>query len=153
MHRYAANLSDISPTILGVHRAADIVAALAPPAAGTTAIVPAAPAVPQESVVKKVLRFAPGAAGAAAGFAAWKNHRILGAVAGHALVNSGWEFYKGDKKKALCNAAVEGTGIAGAMFFHKSPVIGFVGGALAAAVATYFVPGSPVRQQVERFRK
>jgi hypothetical protein len=152
----ATAFAGISPTILGVHRAADIVAALTPPAA--TAGAALAP-VSGPSLTSKVTQFAPGVGGALAGAYVWKRHRILGLLAGHAVVNSAWDFYRGDRKRAVCNAIVEGAGVLGALNSRKIPVIkggpitGYVAGVLLGAVATYFVEGSPVRQAVANFRK
>lgn len=151
MKRYAQALAGCSPTIMGINRAADIVAALTPPAAGSTALVPTgAP----ESVTKKLVKFVPGAVGALAGAYFWKSHRWLGLVAGHALINSAYEAYKGDKKKALCYAAVEGAAVLGALNYKKIPVLkvhpvaGFLGGLAAGITATYFVPGSPIKEEL-----
>lgn len=148
LKNYSDAIAGVSPTILGVHRAADIVAAMTPPA--NAPAVPAVAPAPQSSMFAKAKGFAPGLVGAGVGAYAWKKHRILGAVLGHAAACSGLEFYRGDKKKALCDMAVEGAAVAGALHFKKSPVLGFVGGLLAGAAATYFVPGSPVRAQVQK---
>lgn len=143
----------VSPTARGVGRVSDLVAAMTPPAPATgTALAPVAP--PHEALSKKLIKFVPHVVGAGAGFVLWKKHRILGALAGHALVNSGYEYYKGDKKTALCELAVEGAGIAGALYLFKGrkPVMGWLAGVLAGSVATYFVQDSPVQKAVKKLR-
>lgn len=155
-------IGSISPTILGAHRIAGIVAALTPPATTPGAIAPAAApaAAPGESLTSKAMKFAPGAAGAAAGAYLWKNHRILGALAGHAIVNSGYDAMKGgDKVKSACQGVVEGAGVLGSLYnkkmpikFARNPIIGYVVGVLAGAAATYFVPGSPIKDQIAKIK-
>lgn len=151
-HKYAQALYGISPTARGVGHVSDIILGLAPPApAGTTAI---APVHTGEPITKKLVKFVPHAVGLVAGYSLWKKHRYLGALAGHAAINSGYEFYKGDKKKALCELAVEGAGIIGALKYSggRKPVVGWLLGVVAGSIATYFVEGSPVRNAVARLR-
>lgn len=142
---YSDAFAGCSPTIMGLNQVADIVAAVTPPA-GT----PPVAQVSQPSLVSKVSRFAPGLAGAGAGGYAWKKHRVLGALLGHAVVQSGYDYMKGRKREALCQLAVEGAGVGGALYYKKHPVLGWLGGVVAGAVATYFVPGSPVRNEAKR---
>jgi len=148
-------LGSLSPTILGAHRVADIFAALTPPA--PAAGVPSAPAPSNSQIMDKAKQFAPGLAGAGVGAYVGAKHRhpVLGALAGHAVVNSAYEYYKGDKKKAVCNAAVEGAALAGALYYKKGrkPLLGYAIGLVAGAVATYFVDGSPVKNAVAKYRK
>lgn len=150
MKNYMDIITGASPTARGAARAADIVAALAPPAKSSAVATSAAHS--SESFTGKLVRFVPGVAGAGVGFFAWKKHRVLGALAGHAVVGSAYEFYKGDRTKAVCDLAVEGAGVAGALWYKKRPWAGWLGGVLAGAVATYFVPGSPIKDQVAKLR-
>lgn len=147
MREYTNALSGASTTVEGVRQAADILAALAPPTigVGSAALVKSN----QTSVTKKVVAFVPGVVGSGIGAVLWKDHRILGALVGHAAVTGGWEFYKGDKKKAACQFAVEGAGVAGALLYKKHPALGWASGIVLGAAATYFVPGSPVRRFVD----
>lgn len=146
---YANALSGASTTVLGAQRAADIVAAMTPPSSASSSPVAAAP-VP--SVKDQLVNMAPGLAGAAAGAFLWKRHRVLGALGGHAAVQAGYDYYRGHKKEAACNLAVEGAGIAGSLYFKKHPVLGWLGGVVAGGVATYFVAGSPVRNAVQKMK-
>ena len=141
-------IGNVSTSAAGVKKAADIVAALAPPSTtpGTGAMVP------HKSVTESVKAIAPGAVGAVGGYLAWKSHRILGALAGHAIGANAMELASGDKKKALCNMAVEFAGIVGSLKSPKHRVLGYVGGAVAGLVATYFVPGSPSRDAYDKWR-
>lgn len=137
------------PAASAAHRIAGVVAAMTPPPAAQGAMVPSG----SSNVVAKIKPLVPGAVGAVAGFVAWKKHPVLGALAGHAVADAAYEAYKGDKKKAACNLAVEGAGVLGALYNKKIPfakkggaIGGYVAGILAGAVATYFVQGSPVRR-------
>lgn len=145
---------EVSPTARGVGRVSDLILGLAPspaPAAGTAAL---APVKQDEPITKKLVKFVPHVVGAGVGYMVWKKHPILGALAGHALVNSGYEYYKGDKKTALCELAVEAAGVMGALklFGGRSPVKGWLVGVVAAAAATYFVDDSPVKKVVDKLR-
>ena len=155
----ATAFAGVSPTIMGAQRAADLIAAALTPPVGSPG---AAVAAPKPSIMEKVKPFAPGAVGAAAGyyFGKKKHHPIIGALAGHAVANSAYEFYQGRKTEAFCDLAVEGAGILGALYYKKAPVLkrgnavtGYIGGLLIGAVATYFVDGSPVKQAVAKYRK
>ena len=143
----------VSPTASGAKKAADIVAALAPPSSKSTAMVAAG----GSSLVGEAKKMAPGLAGAGVGYFAWKKHPVLGILAGHAVGSNAMELATGDRKKALCNLAVEGAGIYGALKYGKGrtgrSVLGYVAGAVAGAVATYFVPGSPARDAYDKWRK
>lgn len=148
MKKYSDALSGCSTTVLGVHRAADIVAALTPPP-DSGAPAPAKP----EPVAGKVVRFVPGLVGAGIGATVWREHRVLGALSGYAAVNAGYAYTQGQKKKAVCQLVVEGSGVAGALMWKKRPVLGWLSGIAAGAAATYFVKGSPVRDLVKKGMK
>ena len=162
MDKYVEAVTGVVPTASVVGAAADIVAALAPPpatpgAAGSAAVV----VTPKEPVFDKMKKFAPRAAGLVGGYVVakkfWKGHPVLGALAGNAIVNGAYEKYKGsaDNKKIACDLAVEGAGIMGALYHKKlpfaksSPVVGWVLGILAGSAATYFVDGSPAKEQFQ----
>lgn len=147
-------LGDATPTATGARQVADIVAAMAPPppgAAGTVAMRPASSA----SAGRIAMALAPGVAAGTAGAVIWKKHRVLGFLAGHAVGQSGYQFIRGgDKKKAICNLAVEGAGVVGALklFKGRKPVYGWLAGVLGGAVVTAFVPGSPANEAYRRLR-
>lgn len=153
MDRYAEAVTGVVPSANVIGAVIDIAAALVPPAVKAGA--PAMVVSPKEPMSDKLKKFAPHAVGLAAGAFFWKKHRILGALAGHALVNSAYEYYKGDKKKAMCDLAVEGAGVAGALYHKKlplagkSPVIGWAMGIVAGSVGTYFVDGSPAKEHFQ----
>jgi len=139
MKKYVEVFGAVSPSAAGAQRAGDIVAALAPPKSGH-AMVPASHSI--GATMKSML---PGVAGAVAGAFVWKRHPVLGILAGHALGSNAMALWKGDRKTALCNVAVEGAGVFGALKYKKHPVLGWLGGTLAGAVATSFVDGSPAQ--------
>ena len=148
MRQYLNSVASVSPTFGAADRAYDVVSALIPPTPKAGSVVtPTTESKP--SFTKSLVHFVPSAVGLAAGylFTPYKKHRVLSALAGHAIVYSGYTFYKGDKKRALCEAAVEGAGILGALKFKRSPVLGWVGGILAGSVVTSFVDGSPARDE------
>lgn len=152
MNRYVEVLGASSPTIGGARRAADIFAALAPPAAGPhKALVKTEP--PHESVTEIAKDLAPGIGVAAAGAYAWKKHRVLGALLGHAVGSNAYKFYKGDKTHAWTQLAVEVVGVLGALKWKKHPVLGWGAGIVAGTLATSFVPGSASQDALSRFRK
>ena len=147
MH-YSEILGNVSPTIMGAARAADVVAALAPPPAaeGTTAMVKKEE--PAPTMTQAVVGVTPGVLGAVAGAFMWRKHWVLGGLAGHALASNAMPMWRGGKerKRAFYNLAVEGTGIAGALYFKKHPVVGWLGGILAGSVATSFFSDSPAAE-------
>lgn len=139
---FAELLGEVSATAQGGRRVADIVAALTPPPSdGTTAI---AKAEAPPSTSRAVLSIVPGAIGAGAGALLWSRHRVLGAVAGHAVATTAVPILRGgpDRRRALCQLGVEGAAIAGSLLWDEHPVLGFGLGALGGVVATAFVPGS-----------
>ncbi len=151
----------VVPGSSSVARAADIVAALTPPAAAPGAIVPAN-AAPKESVTSKVMKFVPDVAGAAVGYFVGKKykHPYLGAAAGVIAVQSGMEYKNGDKNLAMCDAAVGATTILGAMYPKTVPYLGkkygafggAVGGLISGLVATYFFAGSRSKALVTKIK-
>jgi len=167
---YFDRLGEISSSMKGAQRASDLVAALLPPpapshvlgaeapaAAPTAALVPGTPAAAVvkvgPSLGKAAIAFAPTLVGGAAGALAWKNHRILGFLAGQSLAYNGAALLKGDadqKKEAVYQLAVEGSGIAGALYLkkHMHPVFGWLVGIAAGTVATSLLPGTPARRQL-----
>lgn len=142
MKKYVEVFGAVSPA---ASRAGDIVAALAPPAVKDALV----PNKGHHSIGESVKEMLPGVAGAVAGAVMWKRHPILGLVMGHAVGTNAMELYKGDRTKALCSLAVEGAGTYAALKYGKGrtvrSVVAFVGGALAGAVATSFVDGSPAK--------
>lgn len=136
-------LGNISPVFGAAAQATNLVSS-ALPATGTAVVAP-----PKPSFTKELVKFAPRLGGAAAGAYVWKKHRILGAVIGNAFGQAGYEFYKGNKTAALCELVVDGAAVFGALKYKggKSPLVGFVGGLLAGSIATYFVPGSPAKDE------
>ena len=165
---YFDRLGEISSSVKGAQRASDLVAALLPPPAPThvigaeapaTALVPGTPAAAVvkvgPSVGKAAIAFAPTLVGGAAGALAWQKHRVLGFLAGQSLAYNGAALLKGDadqKKEAVYQLAVEGSGIAGALYLkkHMHPVFGWLVGIAAGSIATSFLPGSPSRRQLGR---
>lgn len=140
--------------------AADIVAAMAPPARPAAnpdaeALVPAAhEATP--SVGKSLKAMAPGLAGAAAGALLWKKHRVLGLLAGHALASNAVPLYKSSGKERttiLCRLATEGAGIGGALLWKDHRILGWIGGMLTGFVASSFVSGTPMNDEIQAFKR
>lgn len=150
--KYTDMLGYASPTARNVVRAKDIVAALAPPQR-SLALVKDQPAVPPPATI--AVSMIPSAIGAVVGFSMWKKHRVLGVIAGAGIAEEGYRFVKGDRKTALCNLAVEGAGIFGALQFKSTMgrILGFVGGSALGAVATSFVDGSPASKVKAKLKK
>lgn len=145
MATYTELLGNISPTAQGARRAADIVAALAPPDENKTALVKKEQTTAAKSAA---LSMVPGVVGAGVGALVWGEHRVLGALAGHAVASNALPLLRGGaaRKRALCRLAVEGAGVVGALVFEKHPVIGWVAGIAAGVAVTAFVDGSPTRE-------
>lgn len=148
MRKYSDILGTVSPTARSVQRAGDIVAALAPPAPGaSTAMVPATKNEPaKESTMAAAMGLAPGlAVGVAAALMFGRQHPVLAFLGGHAIGSTAYPIYKGgdDRKKALCQLAVEGAGVAGALAWSDHPIWGWGLGLAAGAVATSLVKDSP----------
>lgn len=159
--RYTDVLGSVSASAKSAAHAAEIVAALAPPpvkldvAGGEdtahAAMVAAKPA-PSSSVVGSAFALAPGLIGGGVGAYAWKEHRVLGFLAGHAIAQNARPILRGsdaERRNAYCLLGVEGAGIAGAMLLKKymHPVFGWMLGTLAGVAASSFVPGSPVNNE------
>jgi hypothetical protein len=142
--RYANILGNVSPSARGVSRAADIVAALAPPPSGSsTALVPQSPRPTTKEIALDVL---PGLGGGVVGALSWKRHRVLGFLLGHALAATAVPLYRGhgnERKRALCQLGVEGAGIGGALLWKDHPVLGWIGGIMLGTGVTMLIPGSP----------
>lgn len=154
MARRSDLLGSVSPLAGGASRAYDIVAALSPPKAPDGgAMVKAAPE-GSESITMKALKFVPGLAAGGAGAFVWKSHRLLGFVAGHALASTALPIYHGgaERKRALCQLAVEGAAIGGSLLWKGHPFLGFVAGLLGGAVATSFVQGSPTNDLLKKWK-
>ena len=165
MSRYMETLGMISPTAGGVKRAADIVSALAPPPrfgadAPSTSLTKTPAAVSKSSAGSKMMGFVPGLAGAAVGVLAWKKHRVLGGLLGHAIGSNAMPIYRGgdERTQALYRLGIEGSSIAGALVCQSKqhpilyPVLGYVAGGLLGAVVESFIPGSPVRDRYDQWR-
>jgi hypothetical protein len=167
---YFDRLGEISSSFKGASRASDLVAALLPPpaptyvhgaeapaSAPTAALVPGTPAAAVvkvgPSLGKAAIAFAPTLVGGAAGAMLWKKHRVLGFLAGQSLAYNGAALLKGNadqKKEAMYQLAVEGSGIGGALYLKKymHPVFGWIVGIVAGTVATSMLPGSPSRSSL-----
>jgi hypothetical protein len=155
---YTHVLGNIAPSLNGARRASDILAALAPPPQESTpkALAKLEPK-PQvrESAAHAALGLAPGLVGAAIGAVAWKNHRVLGALAGHALASNVYPIVRGgpaERTRALCGLGVEAAGIGGALLYPAHPVVGWLGGVVVGAVVTSFVPGSGAQEAWEKIK-
>lgn len=153
MGKYGDMLGAISPSASGVAHAADVVAALTPPARTGTEI--AKSDEPTPSVSRSVMALVPGVLGAGVGALTWKGHRVLGAVSGHAIASTALPIIRGgaDRKRALCQLGVEGAAVAGSLMWEEHPFAGFFGGLVAGAVVSAFVPGSPANELYKKYIK
>ena len=145
MSDYTELLGQVSPSSAGVRRAADIIAALAPPAADDQALAKT----DSPSATKLAAGWLPGLAGAGVGaYMFRKSHPLLGAVGGHAIASTVMPIMRGgaDRKRALCQLGVEGAAIAGALYFKNSPLLGFLGGLAVGAAVTAMIPGSATNE-------
>lgn len=162
MSRHVEKLAEVSSTARGAKRVADIVSALTPPphtqassdfVAGDDA--PAAPAsaavvkVEQKPSVDKVaFALAPGFVGAGIGALVWKQHRVLGALVGHAVGDNVYSLVRAEgfeRRQAICQLGVEGAGIVGALVWKNHPIFGWLLGVGAGAAAS-MIPGSPINK-------
>jgi hypothetical protein len=150
-----------SPTTSSARRAADIVAALAPPPKAPGGSEPdAAAALAHAAQVEKAKRWmieaVPGLATAGVGAAVWSNHRVLGALVGHAVGETAVPLYrgaKGERVRALSQLGVEGAGVAGALLWKNHRFAGWTAGVVLGAVASAVVPGSFVHDWYRRIAK
>lgn len=95
----------------------------------------------------------PGVGGGLAGLALWREHRVLGFLAGDSLGMNAYRLYRGDpgdRALALCNLGAAGAGIAGSLMTPKHPFWGWVGGFLLGSAVTALVPGSNARKLVKK---
>jgi hypothetical protein len=149
MKRYASILGSSSSTVMGAKRAADIVAALAPPAKPNVALVKPDDK-PKESVGSIVMSLVPGAVGGLAGYMLWHKHPVLGALGGFALGFNAMGVYKGgaERTRALGRLGVDAAGIGAALMWKKHPVWGWIGGKLAGTIASSFVSGTVAHDEL-----
>jgi hypothetical protein len=165
---YADILGDASPTVRSGQRVAEIVAALAPPVRsddvdGDTPPAPATTALvkiePKSEPIGPLMPFVPGLIGGAVGAVAWKKHRVLGFLAGHAVAASAIPIARGygdERRRALFQLGIEGAGIGGALLLKKhanlNPALGWAVGILGGVAVTALIPGSPANEGVKQIR-
>ncbi len=141
-----------SPTASSGRRAADFIAALAPPPAGAAAVVKS------DSMIHPKVKLAglaliPSVVGAAAGAYVWKKHRILGGIAGMSVAPNVLRLIKsGERVKALCSIGATGVGVMGSLKWKRHPILGFVAGEVVGLVASAFVPGSDMNDAYHAWR-
>lgn len=157
MGKYGQIVGNLTPSAAGVKNATDILAALAPPATGQTALAKSQPS--RLAKVKAVaFKWAPGLVGVGVGAFVWKKHRWLGALAGHAIGTTVMPIWRGgaERKKAIYQLAVEGAAIGGALWLGRKSALraagGFVVGGLAALVVTGFIKGSPANDAYKNWK-
>jgi hypothetical protein len=138
-------------------RIAGVAAALAPPPPPTpgAAMVPVAPQHQTESIGEFAWSVAPSVAGGAVGAYAWRRHRVLGFLAGSAVVSNASGLYSGGDARthALHRLGIEGAGIVGALQ-SKRPLYqvgGWLAGTVLGMIASYYVPGSPVKAEWQAY--
>ena len=152
---YLDSLGKVSPSFTGAKRVKDVLAALVPPshtavAADAGAGSAMVKAEPKKSVTKIALELAPGIAGGVVLATAWKSHRVLGFLIGHAAASAVYPLLSGDaaeKKRALCQLGVEGSGVAGALLTRRHPALGWLAGIAAGSAVTAFIPGSAAHDE------
>lgn len=162
MKRYVDVLGSISHTTRGGTRVAEIVAALTPPARRADLAIgdagASSPALTHSASDEKstpALEIAPGVVSGIAGAFVWKEHRVLGFLAGHAIGASAVPFIRNegnDRRAALCQLGIEGAGVAGALGWKKHPILGWFAGGIAGAIASAFVVGSPMNVQAAKMK-
>ena len=92
-------------------------------------------------------RIAPIIAGAVVGMTLYPKHPWLGALGGDAIGGALYPMLRGqgdDRRKALCDLAVEGAAVYGSLKYAKHPIWGYLLGALAGSVAVSPIRGSRV---------
>lgn len=131
----------MNPVATQTRQAADIVAALLPPAKpGAPGANP--PPAPKSSMKDMLLDFVPGLVGAVAGYKLFKKHPVLGALGGLAVGSSVMDAVKGgdDRLRAACRVGVAGAGIAGSLMWKKHPILGYAGGTALGVGAVLLTP-------------
>lgn len=103
------------------------------------------------SVSKKDLQkqYAVAAAAAIAGAVLWKEHRVLGFLAGGAVGDAGYRVWRNkgdDRNDAMYMVGVTAAAVGGSMVYKQQPALGYVGGMVAGLGAAYFLPNSPVKR-------
>lgn len=165
MKSYADILGESSPTIRSGKRVAEIVAALAPPTRaegdGEPSSTPGAAIVKVEPkgepIGPMVAPFVPGFIGGAVGAVTWKEHRVLGFLAGHAIAANAIPITRGygdERRRALYQLGIEGAGIGGALLLkkHMHPVFGWAVGILGGVAVTALIQGSPANEGFKKIR-
>jgi len=152
---YMEVLGTVTPAAGGAKRVRDIVAALAPPVrtGGPAALVRTDAGSKAPTVKDAAVAVVPGVLGGAVGAYAWKNHRILGFLVGHAVASTVHPLVTGKKRKeAMFQLGVEGAGIAGALAWKKHPFFGWLAGGVAGMLATGLIKSSPTRALYDKWK-
>ncbi len=140
--------------------ASEIIQALVPPKRTGEPAVEGAPAPKPEVALSErathlAVDLAPGVAGGLAGAYAWKKHRVLGFLAGHAVASNVMPIVRnkdGERKDALHMLGVEGSGVVGALMNKRSPALGWVVGTAVGIAASSVFSDSPIRKHYREWR-
>lgn len=159
MAGYMTVLGAASPT---AKSAKDILEALVPPKRVEAPVVEgesAPPAKPEVALSERVTHLAvdlaPGVIGGAVGAYAWKQHRVLGFLAGHAVAANALPILRnrdGERKDAIHMLGVESSGVVGALVHKRSPALGWVLGTVGGAVVSSMFSDSPIRKHYREWR-
>jgi hypothetical protein len=155
MSRYTKMLGGVSPSTSAGKRAADIVAALAPPPRdGAPDALARLEREQQPALNASAMSLLPWVGGGAVGAYLWKDHRVLGFLAGGALASTVGPIYKGgpERRRALARLGIDAAGILGSLKFQKHPILGWIGGVLAGSIVASLVPGTFTYEQRTKWR-
>lgn len=146
---FAELLGEVSVTAGGGKKVADIFQALVPPEGTAVTIAHAGGVGSQAATSRSAMRaLLPGAVGAAVGAVVWSDHRVLGAVAGHALAVTAPGLLKGGhpRRTAVFRLGVEASAITGALLWPEHPVLGFGAGLGVATLVSALIGRSPANE-------
>lgn len=149
---YMEMLGQVSPSMGGARRVRDMVAALTPPATGGAAALMKQDQ-PRPSAADAALGMVPGLVGGGLGALAWKRHRVLGFLAGHAVGSVVRPLVTGKgRMQAFTQVGVDAAVIGGALLWKKHPFWGGVIGLLAGATVAGFVKDSASRDIFNKWK-
>ncbi len=127
-NRFLATADDITGASRQVARLADVFGA-------KTSVLASSPmkALSASEHARDVKDGVPTLAGAAAGAILWRDHRVLGAVAGASLARNVPALLRAsERSSATWNLATTGGGVLGSLVVKNHPIAGFVAGVVAA---------------------
>lgn len=142
--KYVDGIDAVTGATRTIARLADVLGAeamVAPKAGGLTKFLTSA----RDQVPADIKDGTGTLVGAVVGALLWRDHRVLGALAGASVGRNAPALIKGDQRRmAVCNLGITGAATIGALTLRRNPVVGFVLGWLGGGALAYTAGCNPV---------